>query len=54
MSIEEQPDEGRTVINFTSIHLAKSSGEALHHSYQGQFDFKYTDRDSVFHGSWNR
>lgn len=54
MSIEEQVDENRTVISYTGIHLAKGTGEALHHAYHGEFDFEYSDRDDVLHASWKR
>ena len=54
MIVEEQTDKTCTIIKYTGIHLTKSTGEALHHAYQGEFEFKYTDRDGVLHASWKR
>jgi anti-sigma factor ChrR (cupin superfamily) len=54
MAIEEQAEEQLTVITYTSIHLTKGTGEALHHAYHGEFDFEYADRDGVLHASWKR
>jgi hypothetical protein len=54
MNVEEQTDKTCTIIKYTGIHLTKSTGEALHHAYQGEFEFKYTDRDGVLQASWKR
>lgn len=54
MNIEEQADEQSTVINFTGLHLAKCTGDALQHAYKGQFDFEYSGRDDALHAAWQR
>lgn len=54
MSIEHLVDEQLTKITLTSVHLTKGIGEALHHAYNGEFNFKYTDRDSTMHATWRR
>lgn len=54
MGIDEQPADNGVVISYTGIHLAKSTGEALHSAYQGEFNFEYSDRDGVLHASWQR
>ena len=54
MAVDEATNEPGVVISYTGIHLAKSTGNAVHHAYQGQFEFEYTDRDSVLRLSWQR
>lgn len=54
MRIEEWPEENRTIVSFTGIHLAKSTGAALHHAYQGEFDFAYSERDDLLRANWER
>ena len=45
MEIEERDEE--IVISTTDIHLPRRIGEAMHHAYHGQLDFRY-DEDSYF------
>lgn len=52
MEMTEQQDQ--IVIRLTGIHLTKGIGEALHHAYQGQFEFQYAGEDSVMHAVWTR
>jgi hypothetical protein len=54
MSVEQLPDSGDVQISYTGIHLAKSTGTALHHAYQGDFQFEYSERDSILRASWQR
>lgn len=52
MGTEEQ--EAGLVVTFTGAHLARGVGEALHHAYQGDLDFKYTEEDIMLRVSWRR
>jgi hypothetical protein len=52
MGMEDQ-EEG-VVITFTDAHLTRGAGEALHHAYQGELDFKYTDEDIMLRVNWTR
>lgn len=52
MASEEQEDS--LVITFTDAHLARGIGEALHHAYQGEIDYKYTKEDIMLRVSWVR
>ena len=52
MGVEQQASGA--VISYTGIHLAKGTGEALHHAYRGEFHFEYGDRDGVLHARWER
>ena len=54
MSIEQQDEGNCTVISYTGIHLAKGTGEALHHAYQGEFNYKHTDKNNILHARWQR
>lgn len=54
MDIEEDSEQEAVVVSFTGIHLARGTGEALRHAYQGEFSYSFTDRDDVFYGSWER
>jgi len=49
----EQDDEG-TLITVTDPHLARAIGEALHHAYQGEFDYRYTEGEYLLRGTWRR
>jgi NMD protein affecting ribosome stability and mRNA decay len=52
MGIDEQ--EGSAVVTLTDMHLARGIGEALHHAYEGEVDYQYVDKDSVFRVNWTR
>ncbi len=52
MAIEPQ-DEG-LLITFTDPHLARGVGEALHHAYQGELDFKYSEEEYMLRVTWKR
>ena len=52
MGIESQG--ANTIVSYSSVHLAKGTGQALHDAYQGEFNFEYAERDSVLHASWKR
>ena len=54
MSIEDEKINRQTVISYTGVHLAKSTGDALRHAYQGEFEFEYTDKDGVLYARWWR
>jgi len=54
MDMESGEAEGHTVIRLTGVHLARGIGEALHHAYQGEFEFRYAEKDGVMHAAWNR
>lgn len=54
MDIETTEEGSQTVINLTSIHLTKGIGEALHHAYQGQFEFQFAEEDGVMRAAWTR
>jgi len=46
--------EGHTLITTTGIHLARRLGEALHHAYQGELDFTYSDGSKIIRLTWSR
>jgi NMD protein affecting ribosome stability and mRNA decay len=52
MGMEDQ-EEG-VIITFTDAHLTRGVGVALHHAYQGELDFQYTDEDIMLRVSWTR
>lgn len=52
MAIEDD-DNGATV-SLTDMHLARGIGVALHHAYQGDVEYHYTDKDTVFRVTWSR
>ncbi|MBI4640346.1 MAG: ATPase [Candidatus Tectomicrobia bacterium] len=52
MKIEEQED--RILVTTTDTHLARGIGEALHHAYQGELDFHYSEEGSILRVSWRR
>lgn len=52
MDSTEKP--GELVLNFTGQHLARATGEALHHAYHGELAYQYTEKDDVMQVSWSR
>lgn len=46
--------EGNTVVSFTDAHLARGIGEALHHAYEGELNYQYTDEDIMLRVNWAR
>lgn len=52
MDVEDQADG--TLITTTAMELARAIGDAVHHAYQGEFDYKYTDGTDILRGAWKR
>lgn len=52
MSIQEE--DGGMLITTTELHLARTIGEEIHHAYQGELDYKYTDESNIIHIAWQR
>ena len=52
MGMEMQ--DGDLVYSFTDSHLARDIGDALHHAYQGELNYQYTDGDIMLRVSWKR
>lgn len=52
MSIEEETDG--VVIQYTGIHLTKSTGAAIHKAYQGDLNTDFNDRDAQIRVAWKR
>jgi hypothetical protein len=52
MEIEEEP--GHIVVSTTDIHLPRRIGEALHHAYHGDLDFRYEEEAYFLRVSWTR
>ena len=42
------------VVSFTDMHLARGIGEGLHHAYQGEVYYQYTDKEGVLRVQWTR
>jgi hypothetical protein len=43
-----------TVVSTTDIHLPRRIGEALHHAYQGELDFRYHEEGHFIRVTWSR
>lgn len=52
IDIEEEGE--RIWITTTDAHLARSIGEALHHAYHGELDFRYAEEGSILRVRWDR
>ncbi len=52
MALEDQDDS--ILITTTSMAMARSIGDALHHAYKGELDYKYTDEANILHVQWQR
>jgi NMD protein affecting ribosome stability and mRNA decay len=49
-----EPEDGPLEITTTDAHLARGIGEALHHAYQGELDYQYTDAENLLRVHWRR
>jgi len=54
MAMSELPEDRAVVVTTTDIHLPRRIGEAVHHAYQGDFDFRYDDEGYFLRASWSR
>lgn len=52
--MEERNEGGHLVISFTSQHLARGAGDAVHHAYQGKLEIRASERDGVLRVTWRR
>lgn len=52
MSIKDE--KNKTIITTTGIHIARRIGEALSRSYQGSYNFQYSDGEKCIRVSWKR
>jgi NMD protein affecting ribosome stability and mRNA decay len=52
MTIEPQKDG--LLITFTEAHLARGTGEAVHHAFQGKLEFHYVEEDPALRVTWRR
>lgn len=46
--------EGSWLVTTTDIHLARMIGEAIHHTYQGELEFKFSERRKLLRVNWSR
>jgi NMD protein affecting ribosome stability and mRNA decay len=49
-----EPKAGPIEIATTDAHLARGIGDALHHAYEGDLDYHYTDKENLFRVHWRR
>lgn len=49
-----EPEGGPLEIATTDSHLARGIGDALHHAYQGELDYHYTDEEDLLRVHWRR
>lgn len=54
MSIEEQQEPQQTVVNYTGVHLTRSTSQEIEKSYHGKLEVEFTDKDAVMHARWER
>ena len=52
MNIEEQRDG--ILVTFTDPHLPRGVGEAIHHAYEGELNFEYSDEEYMLRVNWKR
>ncbi|HMW19530.1 MAG TPA: BCAM0308 family protein [Nitrosomonas sp.] len=52
MKIEESVD--LTLVTTTDIHLVRGMGEAIHHAYQGDLEFRYNPEENRLRVYWKR
>lgn len=42
------------VVTTTDPHLARRIGDALHHAYKGELEYRYNKQDKLLRVSWSR
>jgi hypothetical protein len=47
-------EDGDLVVTTTDARLARGIGEAVHHAYQGELDYVFTEAENVLRVSWSR
>lgn len=52
MAIEDE--SGGILVTTTDIHLARDLGEALHHAYQGELEYFYSESENLLRVHWHR
>jgi NMD protein affecting ribosome stability and mRNA decay len=52
MAIEDQ--DGGITVSLTDVHIARAIADALQHAYEGELDYEYSDKDTLFRASWSR
>ncbi len=52
MDIEDQADG--VLITTTAMELARAIGDAVHHAYKGELDYRYTDEANILRVAWKR
>ena len=53
MAIEEEEQNG-LLITTTEASLARTLGDAIHHAYQGELEYQYTDGANLLEVNWKR
>jgi hypothetical protein len=49
-----EPEGEAIEIATTDAHLARGIGEAIHHAYEGELDYRYTDKENLLRVHWRR
>jgi hypothetical protein len=46
--------DGELLVSTTDAKLARAIGDALHRAYQGDLDYRFTEKENVFRVTWAR
>ncbi len=49
-----EPHNDGILITTTQMEMARAIGDAVHHAYQGELDYRYTDEANILRVSWKR
>lgn len=52
MAVEDQADG--ILVTTTAMETARTIGDAVHHAYQGELDYRYTDEANILRVNWRR
>lgn len=52
MAVTQEGDD--LVVTTTDEHLARGIGEAVHHAYQGELDYRFHETENVLRVAWKR
>lgn len=52
--MDARDEGGRHIVTFTSQHITRGAGDAVHHAYQGKLEIRASEKDGMLRITWRR
>ncbi len=52
--MDARDEGGRHIVTFTSQHITRGAGDAVHHAYQGSLNIRASEKDGLLRIHWQR